>query len=231
MGKLLGDGGGIRWAPVSLLGALAAVSVLAGCSSTSTSTRSTTTTRAAASSSAPSTTGSPGSSSTSSSSTSSTSTTAAGEARCVTASLAGSVEGSSGAAGTIELTFALRNVSTAACSTGGYPGLQLIDGSGNQLPTNSVQGGGLSFEQVAPSSLSVPVGGSVWFNVGYSDVTTGSETSCPAAAQIQVIPPNDTSHLVVAVSQLTACGGGTLHESALFGPGSPATGTTAPPSP
>jgi Protein of unknown function (DUF4232) len=196
--------------------ALGAVGMVAGCTSGSTSSPTTTSTIARTTEA--------------SSTTSTTSTTVAGATRCVAAGLTGSVEGTNGVAGTIQMTVALKNTATTSCSTGGYPGLQLVDASGQALPTTTVRGGSLTFEHIAPMTLTVPAGGTVWFNIGYSDVPHAGETSCPTATQIQVIPPNDTTHLTVDGVDAMVCNHGTLVTSPLFGPGSPGSQTTAPPS-
>ncbi|HXW33712.1 MAG TPA: DUF4232 domain-containing protein [Acidimicrobiales bacterium] len=161
---------------------------------------------------------------------STTSSTAAGTVRCVSSGLAASLQGSQGGAGTFELTFALKNTTSSPCVTGGYPGLLLVDSSGKDLQTTTVRGGPLSFENVTPLAITVPAGGTFWFNVGYSDVPTGTESVCPTAASIQIIPPNDTGHLVVSGLNASVCNNGTLDTSPVFGPGSPGTRTTAPPS-
>jgi hypothetical protein len=200
--------------------ALAAGAAAAGCSSGSSPTGATTTS---------STTASSTTRADSSSTTSTSSTTIAGVTRCVASNLSGRVAGSQGGAGTFEVTIALRNTATTSCTTGGYPGLQLLNGSGTAIPTTTVRGGPLSFEKITPATLTVPAGGTVWFNVGYSDVPTGGATTCPVAASIQIIPPNDTTHLTVSGLQANVCNNGTLDTSPLFGPGSPGTQTTAPP--
>ncbi len=142
--------------------------------------------------------------------------------------LAGSVEGTSGGAGTFETTVALKNVSAASCPTGGYAGLQLVDAHGNQLPTQTLRGGTLNFEDIPVTSFVLAPGATAWFNIGYSDVPVGSQTSCAVASQLQVIPPGDVAHLAIAAT-IAACGSGTVHESPMFASGSPATQTTAPP--
>jgi hypothetical protein len=142
------------------------------------------------------------------------------------------VYGSAGAAGTIELTFSLTNTSTTTCTMYGYPGMQLLNASGADLSTNVIRGGGLTFESVAPTNVSLAPAQTAYYNLGYSDVPVGGETSCPTASQIEITPPNDTSYAVVPVSGFDACGGGTLHVSAVFAStDSAATSTTTPPQP
>jgi len=136
--------------------------------------------------------------------------------------------GSQGAAGTFELTFGFRNTSTATCALFGYPGLQLLDGAGNNLTTTTVEGGTYSFTNLAPTNVSVGPSATAYFNVAYSDVPSGTETSCPTAAAIQAIAPNTTTPLRVNGSY-TVCNHGTLTVSPVFGHGSSDTQTTAPP--
>jgi hypothetical protein len=137
--------------------------------------------------------------------------------------------GGGGAAGTNERTFSVKNVSSTTCTLYGYPGLLLLGPGARAEPTNAVRGGGLSFESIGPSTVTLTPGDTAYFNIGYSDVTTVN-TTCSTATAIQVIPPTDTSHVVVAVSpHILACDNGTLHESAVFGStDTAATRTTAP---
>lgn len=138
------------------------------------------------------------------------------------------VLGSGGAAGTIEVTFGLRNSSSATCDLTGFAGAQMLDASGKAITTHVVRGGGYSFTNFPAAKVSLAPGDTAYFNAGYSDVPTAGETSCPTSAQIEVTPPNDYTQLVTAF-QATVCNGGTLTFSPVFGSGSPQTQTTAPP--
>jgi len=205
-----------------VVAALVAGALLAACSSTSSS---------------PTTTGSPpstgGSTTTrgspSTSTGGSTTTTAVGPARCATTALTGSVVGSSGAAGTIETTVALKSTGTAPCTLGGYPGMQMLAASGATLPTTVVRRGSYSFTAMAPTTVTLAPGQSAYFNIGYSDVPVGSETSCPTSTSVQVTPPNAFDHLVMAAA-LAPCGNGTLVVSPMFLSTGANSQTTAPPS-
>ena len=143
------------------------------------------------------------------------STTSTGPTRCTTAGLVGSIVGSSGAAGTIETTVGLRSTAATPCILGGYPGLQMLGPGGATLPTNVVRKGNYSFTSMAPTTVTLSSGQSAYFNIGYSDVPVGNETSCPTSASLEVTPPNATDHLVVTAT-LTPCGGGTLVVSPVF---------------
>lgn len=211
--------GAREWMRASGLVAALAIGggILAACSSGSSSP--TTTTAATPTSRSPVTTATtPASSSP---------TTAAGLARCATANLAGSIAGSSGAAGTIETTVALRNATTVPCTLGGYPGLQLIGSGGTALPTTVVRRGSYSFTAMPPTTVTLGGGESAYFNIGYSDVPVGGETSCPTSATLEVTPPNAFDHLVVTAA-LTPCGNGTLVVSPVFSATGSDSRTTAP---
>ncbi len=158
-----------------------------------------------------------------------TTTVAAGPVRCATAALTGSVVGSSGAAGTIETTVALRSTATVPCTLGGYPGLQMLAASGAPLPTTVVRKGTYSFTSMAPTTVTLAPGQSAVFNIGYSDVPVGTETTCPTSASAQVTPPNAFDHLLIDAA-LAPCGGGTLVVSPVFLAAGANSQTTAPPS-
>ena len=143
------------------------------------------------------------------------STTSTGPTRCATAGLVGSIVGSSGAAGTIETTVGLRSTATTPCILGGYPGLQMLGPGGATLPTNVVRKGNYSFTSMAPTTVTLSSGQSAYFNIGYSDVPVGNETSCPTSASLEVTPPNATDQLVITAT-LSPCGGGTLVVSPVF---------------
>ncbi len=153
--------------------------------------------------------------------------TTAGSSRCATTALSGSVTGSSGAAGTVETTVALKSTAPAPCVLGGYPGLQLVSSSGALLPTNVVRKGNYSFTAMSPTTLILNPGQSAYFNIGYSDVPVGTETTCPTSASVQVTPPNAYDHLVVATT-MSPCGGGTLVVSPVFAATGANSQTTAP---
>ncbi|MBF6556924.1 MAG: DUF4232 domain-containing protein [Acidimicrobiales bacterium] len=175
-------------------------------------------------SSSPSTSGTPATTGRSSTTTTSgsaptspsTSTTSGGPARCATTSLTGSLSGRSGAAGTIETTIALKSTSAAPCVLFGYPGLQMLNAGMANLPTFVVRKGNYTFTSMAPTTVTLTNGQTASFNIGYSDVPVGTETTCPTSAFLEVTPPNALDHLVIA-AMLAPCGGGTLVVSPVYG--------------
>ncbi len=197
-------------------GVLVALVLTAGLAAACSSGSSTTTTRP--SRPATSTTGRTATSTTASSEGASSSTTSAGPTRCPTVSLSGSVTGTTGAAGTNEVTVALRSTSAAACVLTGYPGLQLLGPGAANLPTTVVRKGNYPFTAMAPATVTLANGQTAYFNIGYSDVPVAGETSCPTSTSFEVTPPDATDHLVVA-GALAPCGGGTLVVSPVFAAG------------
>ncbi len=180
---------------------------------------------------ATSTTGTTSSTSTSAAPASTTTSTASSSSTaCQGGALSASLSGSEGAAGTFELTFSLRDISTTSCTMDGFPGALLLGSSGAALPTNVVRAGSYSFTNFSSSSVMLPAGGTAYFNLGYSDVTVAGETSCEMATAIQFIPPGATTHVVVSTA-MSVCNHGTVTVSPVFGSASPEVQTTAPPHP
>ncbi|MGH9044928.1 MAG: DUF4232 domain-containing protein [Acidimicrobiales bacterium] len=140
------------------------------------------------------------------------------------------VSGSGGAAGTIELTFTMTDVTSLSCTMQGYPGMLLLGANGAALPTTVVRGGALSFDNLEVTLVTLRLDESAYFNVAFSDVA-GTGT-CSTASQVEITPPNDTEHAVVPVANLAACNNGLLAVSPVFSSTNVAgTQTTAPPLP
>ena len=110
---------------------------------------------------------------------------------------------------------ALKNTTAKSCTLGGYPGMLLLNVAGAALPTNVVRKGNYTFTAMAPTTVTVAPGSAAYFNIGYSDVPVGGETSCPTSAAVEVTPPNQFDHLTVKAT-MAPCGGGTLVVSPVF---------------
>lgn len=130
-------------------------------------------------------------------------------ATCTASQLRGRQLDSTGAAGTIVVSVTLRNVG-AACTLKGYAGLRLA-AHAKLLPTRVARGGLTPLDQKARTVV-LGRGGRSTILLAYSDVATGSETSCPRSTAILVRPPGQSRWLSVAV-RATACNHGTLRES------------------
>jgi hypothetical protein len=158
-----------------------------------------------------------------------TTTTVAGTPGCTTANLTASIYGSSGAAGTIETTVSLKNNLATSCTLSGYPGLGMTGSNGASLTTTVVRKGNYAFTAMAPTAVTLSGGQPAFFNMGYSDVPTGSATSCPTAANLVITPPNSYTSMTIP-AQLAPCNNGTITVSPVFLASSPGAQTTAPPS-
>ena len=117
---------------------------------------------------------------------------------CTAADLALSFLGGQGATGHGELGFELRNISSSTCHTYGYPGVLFLDRAGKALPTDSTRTTQDFFGSVPAKKLDVAPGQSVSFRLG---VTHGaaSPVGGTKAYGLQVIPPDDTATLHVAI--------------------------------
>jgi hypothetical protein len=148
-----------------------------------------------------------------------TTTTQAQTQTCQVAQLTVAPQQGSGAAGTIEMSVNLTNHGSSVCTLFGYPGMQLLDGSGNKLPTNVVRGGGPQFPVAAanqpPTTVTVAPQQTVAFSLSYEDVPVGNETTCPTSVNSLITPPGDFTSATVALA-IAPCGGGTIHVSPVY---------------
>ena len=121
-----------------------------------------------------------------------------GSPQCTAASLALSFLGGQGATGHGELGFALKNTGSAACSTGGYPGIQFLSSTGASLPTTPQHTTDDFFGHLALQRLTLQPGQTASFRLGVSH-GGGSSAPCSTAGGLQVIAPNDTATLKVQI--------------------------------
>lgn len=156
-------------------------------------------------------------STTTTSTTSTTTTTVATIARCSGATLTGSQVSSEGAAGTIEVTYVVTNTSVARCQMDGYPDIQLLSSNDTDLQTTVVRG--QTFTVAAANRpaavVTLSVQGRASFMLSYSDVPTGTQTSCPQAASINVYPPASSTPLNIP-SSIGPCSMGTVSVSPFY---------------
>jgi hypothetical protein len=129
-----------------------------------------------------------------------TTTTSAGLCRAPGLHL--SFLGQQGATGHGELGFSLRNTTSTACHTFGYPGILFLDSTGAPLPTSSIRSTQDFFGTVPERPLQLGPGESLSFRVGVTHSGAGgSNAGCTTAAALQVIPPDDTESLRVSIPQ------------------------------
>ena len=134
----------------------------------------------------------------------------ASAAPCNASQLSGHLRQSSGAAGTIGLSFAFKNISPATCALQGFPRLKLRNAAG-PLPTR-VRHGGLAILEHPALPVVLAPGKVASLLVTYSDVPTGAATSCPTATTLVVILRGGHGRLLVPAT-IGACNRGLLRES------------------
>ena len=124
--------------------------------------------------------------------------------------LSAQVRQSSGAAGTIAVSIAVRNISPAACTLHGFPRLRLLN-AGGPLPTYVVHGG-LAILQRPVTTINLAPGARASLLVAYSDVPSGSETTCEHATRLVIILRHFGGRFSLAFNA-HACSHGRLFES------------------
>jgi hypothetical protein len=196
---------------------VAAVAVLiAGCGSSGSGTSHSTTASPAtktvthtvtASHQSTSTTTSTSSASSGTSPTPSVHTTASQLSICRAAGVKITYLGGQGATGHGLLGFAMQNTGGSSCTTLGYPGIQFISKRGAALPTHDIRTTTDFFGTTKLARLTVAPGQSASFRLGVSH-GSASRNGCVTAGFVQVIPPNDTSTVRVAIpGGVYECGG------------------------
>lgn len=125
-------------------------------------------------------------------------TTSTALPECTAEDLALGYLGGRGATGHGEVGFSLTNTTGRSCHTYGFPGVLFLSASGASLPTRSVRATHDFFGSVAATGLTVAPHGVVSFRLTTSH-GEASDAGCTTARRLQVIPPNDTHTLVVAI--------------------------------
>lgn len=93
----------------------------------------------------------------------------------------------------------LDNVSKAACSLRGFPGVEFVDDSGAPLPTDPSHGSSYFWGVDAMSTISLAPGGSASFGMAGATSDRAHPHGCPTA-DVKVIPPGLTTQTLVHVS-------------------------------
>jgi hypothetical protein len=117
--------------------------------------------------------------------------------RCHTGGLTVALGGENGAAGSVYLTFVLTNTGTSPCSLYGYVGMQLLNASGQALPTKVVRDG-VGPATAGPSRFLLLPGTAANFRASYEHATQGGLPSvCPMAARLEITPPDEFDHQTI----------------------------------
>jgi hypothetical protein len=144
-------------------------------------------------------------------------TSTAATSGCVTVSATS--QPSQGAAGTIVGMFTVVPVGVQSCTLVGYPSL-IRYGSGNAVvPVHVVNGltvnlSGPATQPAAPITITAAQPGE--FTYQYSDVPTGSETTCAASSTVSVVTPGQTNGSTPVALDMAPCNGGTIEVSPFY---------------
>jgi hypothetical protein len=142
-------------------------------------------------------------------STPTTTTTAATGGACTAAELKPAFLGQNGAAGHVALGFALRNDGAAACHTYGFPGVQLLDRAGTAVGSPAQRTTRDLIGAATEHGITLGPGQEASFRIIVSEVGSGP-AACPTADAVQVIAPDDTARMAVAVTPVQSCGAPTV---------------------
>lgn len=135
-----------------------------------------------------------------------TTTAVAVGAECSAADLTPTYLGSNGAAGTIELGFAVENSGSTTCHTYGWPGVSFLSASGAELPTNPTRSTTDMAGATPVLMINLKPGQQASFRLLASDFSSGGG-SCVTASQLQIYAPNDTVGMHVTLAGgVPACG-------------------------
>lgn len=128
----------------------------------------------------------------------------AGADRCHTGDLKVSMKGLGAAAGNHYAAVVLTNTGGTSCRAFGYPGMQLLTGSGDKIKTSVVRD-----TTVKAALVTVPAGGSVWSTASWGAVPAGDESQTgqcePTPASTEVTPPDETDYAVASWSFGPVC--------------------------
>ncbi len=145
-------------------------------------------------------------------------------AQCSKAQIAVTATDTGAGLGHVGVLFSLRNTSSTDCRLYGYPGLQLLGGSGEALPTTVERAvsGAYLFPAVTPHWVALSPGAVGSFDLQYEDNPTGAAanepyaTACPTATQVEVTLPNAYDHAIVPAT-MAPCEGQVLVSPVLPG--------------
>jgi len=200
---------------LAVLAALAGTGLMAaGCSHHSTPSGSSTSTTQVTSSTT-------SRSSTPSSTSPSSTTTSAGTAVCHDVTAAST--GSQGAAGTIVGTISLTNDEASTCTMMGYPTMALFGAGGTTITVTMEDGLTVDVSgpaTQAPALVTLAPAAQAEFTYQYSDVPSGTETSCASSTMVGAVPPGATSGSSPQIAlSLDPCDNGTIHVSPVYAAG------------
>ena len=120
--------------------------------------------------------------------------------RCRTNELSAALGPQDAGAGNIYIPLILKNTGTRTCAVAGYPGVSLLDASGNQIGTPATRETG--FPEAAVT-LAPGAQASTALHTANEGIAPGS--CLPPSTKVRVFPPNELDALEIA-GKVTVCG-------------------------
>lgn len=117
--------------------------------------------------------------------------------RCTSADLRVEIGIANVAMGHVGQQIRLKNVSHSTCTLSGYPRLQMLNAAGAPLTTRLHFGADYMIPAIPVRMVTLAPNASAGFLVGYEDATGYASASCPTSNTINIIPPHDTTALIV----------------------------------
>ena len=129
-------------------------------------------------------------------------------ARCQTGQLAIAPDYGEGGVGHLSIIFLIHNRSGRTCALYGYPGAQLLNGSGQPLPTRLTWGSGYLNGNPPRRLVLLAPGTDAYVALEWTHIPTPGQ-SCPTASFVRITPPNASGSTIVWAGQggIDACGG------------------------
>jgi Protein of unknown function (DUF4232) len=127
-----------------------------------------------------------------------------------------------GAAGTIVGTITVTPVGSGTCTMEGYPTLARFSANGAAVPVTVVDGITINLSgppTEPPSLITLTAGQQAEFTFQYSDVPTGSETSCASSTTLSVTTPGATAASTPVPLTMAPCNNGTVDVSPVYAAG------------
>lgn len=137
---------------------------------------------------------------------------AASVPRCATRSLEVWTGRWTVAAGTVAAEFGFTNHSSHACSLYGYPRVQMLKRSGENLSTSDQNASPGAFG-IKEKTVVLASGETAYFGIVFHDQTGYGTLTCPTSAALTFTPPEDTSTVTLhgLHAEIAAYGGESQH--------------------
>lgn len=117
--------------------------------------------------------------------------------RCLVSQLTVTEGSGNGAAMHYLQNFVLHNRSSTSCTLNGHPGIVFVDGQGRDIQTHLSRGAAIGLGGSGYRRVLLAPGQEASFQLQGLDYDSAADKSCPNAAGIKVIPPDDYVQVLV----------------------------------